>query len=364
MSSRRNFLQNASTLAAGGLMLSSFDNKTFSILKNRIAPSDQINIAAIGINGMGFTDLSAMLKHEGVNLVALCDVDKNVLDKRMADLSKMNVDVSKIKTFSDYRKVLELKDVNAVIIGTPDHWHCKIMVDACVAGKDVYCEKPVGNSIEECRAMVAAQSKYNRVVQVGQWQHSNKHYQDAMDFVHSGKLGNVRLVKAWAYQGWMKSVPVQPDSTAPPGVDYDMWLGPAKKRPFNPNRFHFNFRWYWDYAGGLMTDWGVHMIDYALLGSKAEVPKSIVASGGKFAYPDDAEETPDTLTTVFEFNGFNMLWEHATGINDGPYQRDHGVAFIGNNGTLVVDRGGWEVIPEVINGQNKMEAVAKTKESG
>ena len=112
-------------------MLSSFDNKTFSILKNRLAPSDQINIAAIGINGMGFADLSAMLKHEGVNLVALCDVDKNVLDKRMADLSKMNVDVSKLKTFSDYRKVLELKDVNAVIIGTPDHWHCKIMVDAC-----------------------------------------------------------------------------------------------------------------------------------------------------------------------------------------------------------------------------------------
>ena len=128
-------------LAAGGVVLSSFDNKTFSILKNRIAPSDQINIAAIGINGMGFTDLSAMLKHEGVNLVALCDIDKNVLDKRMADLSKMNVDVSKLKTFSDYRKVLELKDVNAVIIGTPDHWHCKIMVDARMAGKGCVLRK-------------------------------------------------------------------------------------------------------------------------------------------------------------------------------------------------------------------------------
>ena len=112
-----------------------------------------------------------------------------------------------------------------------------------------------------------------------------------------------------------------------------------------------------------MTDWGVHMIDYALLGAKASVPKSIVASGGKFAYPDDAEETPDTLTTIFEFEGFNMLWEHATGINDGPYQRDHGVAFIGNNGTLVVDRGGWEVIPEIINGQDKMEAVSRQQRS-
>ncbi|HEV8286070.1 MAG TPA: Gfo/Idh/MocA family oxidoreductase [Chitinophagaceae bacterium] len=359
MSSRRKFLQNASALAAGGLVLSSFDKKTFTIFKNSIAPSDQINVAAIGINGMGWADLTAILKNDGVNIVALCDVDKNVLDKRMSDLAKLNIGTSKVKTFTDYRKVLEQKDVNVVIIGTPDHWHCKIMVDACAAGKDVYCEKPIGNSITECAAMVAAQKKYNRVVQVGQWQHSNKHYQDAMNFVHSGKLGNVRLVKAWAYQGWMKPVPVQPDSSPPAGVDYDMWLGPAKKRPFNPNRFHFNFRWYWDYAGGLMTDWGVHMIDYALLGSKAAVPKSIMASGGKFAYPDDAEETPDTLTAVFEFDGFNMLWEHATGINDGPYQRDHGVAFIGNNGTLVVDRGGWEVIPERINGQDKMQAVAR-----
>jgi predicted dehydrogenase len=209
--------------------------------------------------------------------------------------------------------------------------------------------------------MVDAQKKYNRVVQVGQWQRSEKHYSDAMDFVHSGKLGNVRLVKAWAYQGWMDSVPVKPDSAPPPGVDYDMWLGPAQKRPFNPNRFHFTFRWFWDYAGGLMTDWGVHMIDYALIGSKADVPKSIMASGGKFAYPDDAEETPDTLTTVYDFGTFNLLWEHATGINNGPYHRDHGVAFIGNNGTLVVDRGGWEVIPEVDSDNNKpfMEAVPR-----
>ena len=137
MSSRRNFLQNTSALAAGGLVFSSFNNETFTILRNGLAPSDQINIAAIGINGMGFADLSAILKHDGVNLVALCDVDKNVLDKRMADLSKMNIDISKIKTFSDYRKVLDLKDVNAVLIGTPDHWHCKIMVDACMAGKDL-----------------------------------------------------------------------------------------------------------------------------------------------------------------------------------------------------------------------------------
>jgi predicted dehydrogenase len=350
---RRHFIQNTSAYLAGAALLP----KTLSAAK-KVAPSDKIRIGAIGIHGMGWTDLTNLLKHPEAECVALCDVDKNVLDKRVDELKKQNISVT---TYSDYRKLLDNKDIDAVLIATPDHWHCRIMVDACMAGKDVYCEKPVGNSIVECAAMVDAQKKYNRVVQVGQWQRSEKHYSDAMDFVHSGKLGNVRLVKAWAYQGWMDSVPVKPDSAPPPGVDYDMWLGPAQKRPFNPNRFHFTFRWFWDYAGGLMTDWGVHMIDYALIGSKADVPKSIMASGGKFAYPDDAEETPDTLTTVYDFGTFNLLWEHATGINNGPYHRDHGVAFIGNNGTLVVDRGGWEVIPEVDSDNNKpfMEAVPR-----
>ena len=349
---RRHFLQSSSMYLAGAALIPT----TLSAATKKVSAADKIRVGAIGINGMGWADLTTMLRHPEAECIALCDVDKNVLDKRVAELKAKNINVT---AYSDYRKLLENKDIDAVIIGTPDHWHCKIMIDACAAGKDVYCEKPVGNSIVECARMIDAQKKYNRIVQVGQWQRSNKHYADAMDFVHSGKLGNVRLVKAWAYQGWMKSIPVQPDGPAPAGVDYNMWLGPAEKRPFNPNRFHFNFRWYWDYAGGLMTDWGVHMIDYALLGSKATVPKSIMASGGKFAYPDDAEQTPDTLTTVYDFGDFNMLWEHATGINDGPYQRDHGVAFIGNNGTLVVDRGGWEVIPEVINGSNKMEAVAR-----
>ncbi len=144
----------------------------------------------------------------------------------------------------------------------------------------------------------------------------------------------------------MKPVPVLEDGPVPEGVDYKMWLGPAPMRPFNENRFHFNFRWFWDYAGGLMTDWGVHMIDYALYGMKADLPKSVMAMGGKFAYPDDASQTPDTLQTLYEFDGFSLLWEHATGIDGGNYGRNHGVAFIGNNGTLVLDRGGWEVIPE------------------
>lgn len=344
---RRHFIRTTSTYLAGAGIAGSMPLGFINPLNRSV---ERIRIGAIGIKGMGWADLNSLLKDPRAQCLAICDVDQEVINSRMADLAKLNV---KPAVEKDYRKLLDNPDIDAIVIGTPDHWHCKMLVDACEAGKDVYVEKPAGNSIAECAVMTAAQKKYNRVVQVGQWQHSNKHYADAMEFVHSGKLGNVRLVKAWAYQGWMKPVTVKPDSTPPPGVDYSMWLGPAKKRPFNENRFHFNFRWFWDYAGGLMTDWGVHMIDYALVGMKAHTPRAIIAAGGKFAYPDDASETPDTLTTVFEFDNFNLQWEHATGIDGGPYKRNHGVAFIGNNGTLVVDRGGWEVIPE----KDRMEAV-------
>ena len=136
------------------------------------------------------------------------------------------------------------------------------------------------------------------------------------------------------------------DSAAPAGVDYKMWLGPAPTKPFNANHFHFNFRWFWDYAGGLMTDWGVHLIDYAMFGMNATTPKSVMAIGGKYAYPDDAMETPDTLTAVYDFGDFTMIWEHTIGIGNGNYGRDHGIAYIGENGTLVLNRNGWEVIPE------------------
>jgi predicted dehydrogenase len=322
--------------------------------------ASKIRIGAIGINGMGWSNVKAIMLDQRVQITTLCDVDANVLKKRTGELSKQGIQVS---TTADYKKLLASKDVDAVIIGTPDHWHCKIMIDALAAGKDVYVEKPAGNSIAECNLMVAAQQKYNKVVQVGQWQRSNKHFADAMAYVHSGKLGNVRLVKAWAYQGWMKEIPVLADSQVPEGVDYDAWLGPAEKKPFNQNRFHFNFRWFWGYAGGLMTDWGVHMVDFALLGMKASMPKSVIAAGGKFAYPNDASETPDTLTVVYEFNDFNLQWEHATGIDGGPYNRNHGVAFIGNNGTLVLNRQGWEVIPEKENGKDKIETVPLQKAS-
>ena len=346
MPNRRNFLQNTATLLGGGMLLSSLDNNAFAIFKNRISPSDQLNIGVIGIKGMGWANVTAALKVPGVNLVAICDVDQSVIDKRLSELAKLNVDAAKVNVYHNYKALLEQKDIDAVIIGTPDHWHALIMVDACAAGKDVYVEKPVGNSIGECNIMMKAQQKYNRVVQAGQWQRSQQHFRDAVNFVQSGQLGNIRTVKVWCYQGWMKPGPVVPDTAPPAGVDYAQWLGPAPKRAFNASRFHFNFRWFWDYAGGLMTDWGVHLLDYGLLGMKASTPKSIAALGGRFAYPELLEETPDTLTTLYEFDSFNLVWDSAMGIDNGSYGRDHGIAYIGNNGTLILNRGGWEIIEE------------------
>ena len=321
-----------------------FPMEMLGTIRKHVSPNDKIQVGLIGCKGMGFSDLSSMLKNSEVEVVALCDVDENILQQRTADLEKAGI--KKPKWYSDYRKLLEDKDIDIAIIGTPDHWHCLLLVDSIDAGKDVYCEKPIANSIAECDVMLNKVNASDRMVQIGQWQRSQPHFVDAINYVHSGKLGQIRLAKTWAYQGWMKSIPTVPDSPVPTGVDYKMWLGPAPDRPFNKNRFHFDFRWFWDYAGGLMTDWGVHLIDYALYGMKASTPKSVMAMGGKFAYPDDAAETPDTLQTVYEFDGFSLLWEHANGIDGGNYGRNHGIAFIGNNGTLVLDRGGWEVIPE------------------
>lgn len=194
--------------------------------------------------------------------------------------------------------------------------------------------------------MIAAQQKYNRVVQAGQWQRSQQHFKDAVDYIYSGELGRIRAVRVWCYVGWKKPIPVLPDTAVPAGVDYQRWLGPAQTRPFNANRFHFTFRWFWDYAGGLMTDWGVHLLDYALIGMKATVPKSISAMGGNFADPDSAQETPDTMTALYQFDQFNLQWEHTIGIDGGMNKTPHGIAYIGDNGTLVLDRSGWEVMEE------------------
>ncbi|MCA9429511.1 MAG: Gfo/Idh/MocA family oxidoreductase, partial [Candidatus Omnitrophica bacterium] len=294
--------------------------------------------------GMGGGDLRDHLKTGETNCVAVCDVDDSHANEKANQVEEHSGKRPDI--YKDFRKVLDRDDIDTVIVATPDHWHALIAISACQAGKDVYCEKPLATSIHEGRVMVDAAEKYGRIVQIGTQQRRAEHYGDAIDFVKSGKLGKIRLIKAWAYLDWKGELPPKPDSDPPEGVDYDFWLGPAPKRPFNENRFHFNFRWYWDYSGGLMTDWGAHMIDIAAWGLEGMVPKSAMSVGGKFGYPDDAQQTPDTQQAIVEYDGISLVWEHALGVGRGPFDREHGVAFHGNNGILIVDRGGWEVWPE------------------
>ena len=344
INSRRSFFKNTAKVGIGTSLFSGLSLSAIASMRKYVSPNEKINFGIIGCRGMGWSDMNSSLKNSEVDCIALCDIDQNILEKRSEDVKKITG--KKPTLYNDYRKLLENKDIDAVIIGTPDHWHCLNLVDSLEAGKHVYCEKPISNSIAEANIMLDSAKRHGKCVQVGQWQRSGGQYKDALEYLWSGKLGKIRLVKVWAYQGWYGWVDEKPDTDTPKGIDYKMWLGPSPMRKFNENRFHFNFRWYWDYAGGLMTDWGVHEIDIALFGMKAKDPISVMASGGKFGYPNQDTETPDTLQTVYEYDNFTMLWEHANGISNGNYGKGEGIAFIGSQGTLVVNRGGWEVIAE------------------
>jgi len=353
MSSRRKFIRNmgAASLAA---------TLPLEVAGNRrdAQPGEVINVGLIGVRGMGWADLGSFLKNSGTACVALCDIDSKLLNQRADEL--LASAGKRPATYKDHREFLKHEGLQAVIIGTPDHWHCIQMTDACAAGKDVYVEKPVANSIYEANLMVAAASKYQRVVQVGQWQRSDPHWISALEYLGSGALGRIRQVKAWADVNYGRGFEVVPDSSAPEGVDYNRWLGPAPKRPFNRNRFHGSFRYFWDYAGGLMTDWGVHMIDMVLAGMKASAPESVVAIGGKLAFPDNAAETPDTLTTVYDFGDFSFIWEQFMAMGTSPYLDDSGepgVAFIGENGILAINRKQWQLLPLQDNGAYLTEAL-------
>lgn len=359
---RRNFLQK-SALSAAGLGLSPLFGSAHGAIFGQTAPSNKVKVALIGCRSMGFSNLSNFLKYPEVECVALCDIDDEWLNKRAADVEK-STGKKVPHLYKDWRKVIDNKDIDAVIIGTPDHWHCLPTIYACQAGKDVYVEKPLSNTIEECNLMEKAARKYNRVVQVGQWQRSDPHWDEAANFLKAGNIGRIRTVKVWAYQDGKPTLPVVADSPVPAGVDYDMWLGPAPKRPFNIYRFHYNFRFFWDYAGGLMSDWGVHLLDYALEGMNADLPSRVCSGGGKFAYPDDAMETPDTLMATYAYKDFNIIWDHACGINHGPFDKKEGLAFFGENGTLVLTRAGWEVLPVIAGKEARMETVPFKKGEG
>ena len=358
--SRRNFLRQS--IGITGVGASGYLTSTRPLEAGPAAPgevlgaNDRILVGLIGCGGRGRRILEHSLEVDKVRCVALCDVDDEQTGKALRSVETA-AGPTPLQT-RDFRRVLDLKDLDAVIVATPDHWHALQTVMACQAGKDIYVEKPLSLNIQEGRIMVRAARLYQRVVQVGTQQRSAPQFAQAVEYVKSGQLGRIRLARAWAYLDWKAATPKAPDGPPPDRVDYDLWLGPARRQPFNSNRFHFTFRWYWDYSGGLMTDWGAHMIDIANWGMGVKAPGSAFSAGGKFAYPDDAMETPDTQQVTWSFPHFSMIWEHALGVGRGPEAREHGVAFHGENGVLVVDRFGWEVFPETqrIKGQRTYKA--------
>lgn len=356
--SRRSFLKTSGASIASLSLSSATGSSVFGQ-----EDETSLVVGLIGCKGRGWSNLSNFLKVSGVRCAALCDVDERWLNRRANDVK--NRTGEKPDLYGDFRRLIDRDDIDAVIIGTPDHWHCLPTVRACQAGKDVYVEKPLANSIAECNVMLDAARKHDTVVQVGQQQRSAAHWKKAIEFVRSGKLGTIREVKAWANFNYAAGRPKVDNREPPDKVDFDMWLGPAPDRPFNPNRFHGLWRLFWDYGGGLTTDWGVHLLDMLIWGMELDgPPNAVMAHGGIFASKGNALETPDTQTVIYEFDDFTMSWEHNAGIQSGPWGRNYGVAFIGTNGTLLADRSNWEVKPEGSGDGKRMDPVSPKNSEG
>jgi predicted dehydrogenase len=306
-------------------------------------PNSKIRLGVIGCGEMGQGDLKCFFGNPEVDCAIIADVDEARLAKGLeicAENSRPKPD-----TTSDFRRVLDRKDVDAVLIATPDHWHALPAVMAAQAGKDIYVEKPLAKTIDEGRAMLEAVKKHNRVAQMGSQWRSCAHIIEAAEIVNSGKLGKVSLARAWAFLDWLPSIGHVADGPVPAGVDYNMWLGPAPTHAFNQNRFHFNFRWFWDYAGGLMTDWGVHLLNIVSMGLPPEAPKSVFAAGGKFILDDDSQ-TPDSLVTVYDYPSCQVIWEHRAGLNNGLNSRSWGIEWHGTEGNIIVNDSGYELVTE------------------
>ncbi|VAX14957.1 NADH-dependent dehydrogenase [hydrothermal vent metagenome] len=287
---RRTFIKTVSAAATVPLL--------WGNSKSWAGANDRINVAVIGIKGQGKAHIKAYQELENVNVVALCDVDENLFPERV---QKYFVDknLPKPKQYWDIRKLLEDKDIDAISITTPNHWHTLIAIWAMQAGKHVSVEKPCCHNIFEGQQLVNAAKKYGLIVQDGAEQRSNPCAQSMAKFLHRGGLGEVYLAKGICYK-WRDTIGKTPDEPVPDGVHYDMWLGPAPKRPFSQNRFHYKWHWNWDYGNGDMGNQGVHEMDVARWGLGVKLPTKVSAMGGHFMFDDD-QNTPNTLSAVFEF---------------------------------------------------------------
>ena len=351
---RRSFLKK-SAIAATGIGVYS------SLPMSCTSPSDRLNIGVIGL-GFGATNMRYMLEGTPwVHCTALCDVDQVKMEEKAKFLKeKFPENTSNVKLYTDFRKLLEDKDIDGVIVATPDHWHTYIYAEAIKAGKAVYVEKPTGKTIAECQLMVDLQRKHKNVVTTGLWHVSVDYFIEAFEILKSGVLGDVYKVHAWITGGTNPTTYSSELEPVPETLDYTMWSGPAPLRPYVQDRVR-SWRHYWDYGGGRQTDW-VHYLDSALdgiavLGHERRYPKSVFSVGYK--HPETMREVPTVQTSVFQFDDLHIVWEHQV---SPLYNRGDGVAWVGSNGTLVCNRVGYEVLPA--SGRDRKPLIEARKKDG
>ena len=315
------------------------------VLPRTDARTDTVRVGVVGLRGRGQDHLAGFQALPGVEVTAICDVDDEVIASAGNRFGER--DWKRPKTFKDMRHLLEDSDVDAVSFATPNHWHALGAIWACQAGKHVYVEKPASHNLREGRRIVEATRRYGRVVQVGHQIRSSIAARAAIDFLASGQLGEVYMAKGLCYK-WRDTISKTPDEPVPPGVDYDLWLGPAPRRPFSANRFHYNWHWHWDYGNGDIGNQGVHQLDVARWGlGVTEHPNRVSASGGHVMFNDD-QETPNLLhaSYTYEREGRSPLllhfevrhWISNKEAAISPDERNTvGVIFYGSEGYLVVD---------------------------
>jgi len=305
--------------------------------------NDRIRMGLIGSGGRGKQDWATFLKQPDFEAVAVCDLYQPFLEKGIAMAD------GRPKGFTDFRRLLEVKDIDAVIAAVPDHWHALVTIAACDAGKDVYCEKPLSLTVAEGRKMVEVARRNKRVVQTGSQQRSGTHYAAAVKLIQSGGIGEVHRIQAGMQRNIFPGLkPTEMAGGPLPGFDWDMWLGPAPKRAFDPFRCIYNFRWFWDYSGGQMTNWGAHHLDIARWIVGAEAPAAVAGFGGRYALTDGGE-TPDVQQVTYQFGKTIVSWTTSE-IGEG---KGFTLDIYGTKGMMSLTRGGFKVEPERSSGREK-----------
>lgn len=290
---RRSFLK-ASLAAAAATSFT-----TAASARKIVGANDRIRLAVVGVRGRGWNHVEGYKSIPGVEIAYFCDVDENVLRKRLADAEAMSL--PKPQTEVDFRKLLEDKNLDAVSIATPNHWHSLMGIWAAQAGKDIYIEKPCSHNWWEGRQLVRAIQKYKVICEHGSQCRSSAAVREAMDQMQSGLIGEVYLARGLCYK-WRDTIGHAPVEPVPPGVHYDLWTGPAPLKPFTKNRFHYNWHWIWDTGNGDLGNQGIHELDLARWGLGVKLPTKITAVGGHFLFDDD-QQTPNVLNVAYEFKG-------------------------------------------------------------